>query len=393
MSEKVQVEIAPTVIRWARERARLPVEKLAKSLKKTSEAVSGWERERSVHTLSQAQHLAEALHIPFGYLFLAEPPREELPLPDFRTASGAEVSQPSADLFDVIDGVLLKQDWYRQFVRAEGRKALAFVGRFTARSPIADVAKDISKTLRVDDARQVSSDWEEFLRVLIGNAEGLGILVMKTGVVDGNTHRPLSVDEFRGFAISDRYAPVVFINGKDAQTAQIFTLIHEVTHIWIDASGISNENLRQAPSEDLNHVERFCNAVAAEVLVPAADFAAVWTRGRSTDENMIQASRRYKVSKIVVLRRALDLHKLTWEQFLEFYKREDQRFRAQKAKSKGGDYFTNLIYRNSAALASAVVTGTLEGRILFREGARMLNISVPNLHKLAVKLAQRRKSA
>ena len=216
---------------------------------------------------------------------------------------------------------------------------------------------------------------------------------MKTGVVEGNTHRPLSVSEFRGFAISDRFAPVVFINGRDAQTAQIFTLIHELAHIWIDASGISNESLKQSPSDELNTVERFCNAVAAEVLVPAVDFAALWIKQRSVDENMRQASRRYKVSTVVVLRRALDLHKLTWEQFLEHYIREGQRFKAQKAKSKGGDYFANLIYRNSAALASAVVSGTLEGKLLYRDGARMLNTSVPNLQKLALTLAKRRKSA
>ncbi len=389
----MQLEIAPTVIRWARERARIPVEKLAKTLNRTPENVNDWERGKSSPTLSQAQRLADALHIPFGYLFLPGPPEEQLPLPDFRTVGGAEVSRPSADLIDVIDSVLLKQDWYRQFVSAEGRKPLPFVGRFTAKSVIADVSKDISKALHVDDTRAIAADWEDFLRFLISQAEELGILVMKTGVVEGNTHRPLSVNEFRGFAISDRLAPLVFINGRDAQTAQIFTLIHELTHIWIGASGISNESLKQSPSDDLNSIERFCNAVAAEVLVPAADFATQWTKGISVDEKMRQASRRYKVSTVVVLRRALDLHKLTWEQFLEHYRKEDQRFKTQKAKSKGGDYFTNLIYRNSAALASAVVGSTLEGKVLFRDGARMLNTSVPNLQKLALKLAQRRKSA
>ncbi len=179
---------------------------------------------------------------------------------------------------------------------------------------------------------------------------------MKTGVVEGNTHRPLSVSEFRGFAISDLFAPVVFINARDAQTAQIFTLLHELAHIWIGTSGISNESLRQSPTENLSNVERFCNAVAAETLVPASDFLTTWIKGRSTDENMRQSSRKYKVSTIVALRRALDLHKITWEQFLEHYKKEDQRFKAQKSKSKGGgDYFA---YSTRPSLISKNLPGS-----------------------------------
>ena len=231
MSVKVQAEITPTVVRWARERARLPVEKLAKTLQKTPESVSDWERGRTTPTLSQAQRLADALHIPFGYLFLPDPPVEQLPLPDFRTIGDAEVRQPSASLIDLIDGVLVKQDWYRQFVRTEGRSPLPFVGRFTTQSRINDVARDLSSALNIDQARSASDDWEDFLRMIIGNAEALGILVMKTGVVEGNAHRPLSVSEFRGFAISDHFAPVVFINARDAQTAQIFTLLHELVHM------------------------------------------------------------------------------------------------------------------------------------------------------------------
>ena len=136
MSANIQFEITPAVIRWARERARLPIEKVAKKLHRTPEVIGDWEQGKSSPTLSQAQHLADVLHIPFGYLFLQAPPHEQLPLPDFRIVGGAEIGHPSADLIDVIDSVLLKQDWYRQFIRARGRRALAFVGRFTAHSPM-----------------------------------------------------------------------------------------------------------------------------------------------------------------------------------------------------------------------------------------------------------------
>ena len=130
----------------------------------------------------------------------------------------------------------------------------------------------MSAVLSIEQIRRTSHTWDEFLRELTRSAEATGILVMRSGIVGGNTRRKLSVNEFRGFVISDDLAPLVFINGRDSKAAQIFTLVHELVHVWIDRSGISNPDPKDVPAELRNTVETFCNSVAAEVLVPHADF-------------------------------------------------------------------------------------------------------------------------
>ena len=386
--------IKPQVLRWARERARVPLEKLAHKLQKKPEQIDAWEKGLAAPTLNQAQRLADVLHVPLGYLFLPSPPEERIPLPDFRTIAGAQPDRPSADFIDLLDDVVVKQQWYREFLLSEGRRPLDFVGRFTAASAVIDVADDVREKLRVNSAmRDRCRNWEEFLRTLIQNAEAIGILVMRSGVVEGNTHRPLSVDEFRGFAISDRIAPLVFLNGRDAQTAQIFTLAHELVHLWIGASGISNENLRQPTGGANNATERFCNATAAEILVPAAEFDSVW-EGNSVDDNIRRIGTQYRVSTVVALRRAYDLSKIGWDQFVSYYKREDQKFKVKDAvKKQGGSYFNNVIARNSAVLTTTVVKGALEGKILYRDAAQLLNVSVPSIHKIADRLEKRARPA
>jgi Zn-dependent peptidase ImmA (M78 family) len=182
----------------------------------------------------------------------------------------------------LLDDILAKHDWYREFVQQEGRPPLPFVGKFQPQDSSAKIASDISATLQLNEStRQSSETWEDFLRLMIESAEQAGILVMRSGVVAGNNRRTVSRDEFRGFAISDSYAPLIYINGSDWTSAQIFTVAHELVHIWIGRSGISNEDL--SIEHEPNNVERVCNAVAAQVLVPEQDFVERWNKEDSLE--------------------------------------------------------------------------------------------------------------
>ena len=176
-------------------------------------------------TFLQAQDIARVLYVPLGYLYLQTPPVEKLPLADLRAAGR---TKPSADLLDLLSHTLDKQQWFREYQVSEDAEELPFVGRFDITHPEAAVAGDMRDVLDVEGARQQASGRNDFMRNIIHNAEASGIMVMRSGVVDYNPSRPLKTDEFRGFSICDRVAPLVFVNARDFPDAQIFTLAHEM---------------------------------------------------------------------------------------------------------------------------------------------------------------------
>ncbi|WP_263596289.1 XRE family transcriptional regulator [Pandoraea terrae] len=251
-------------------RAGLSQHALAQGLATRADQVIAWESGEGQPTFRQAQKLASLTHVPFGFLFLADPPEETLPLPDLRTVGGSEPHSPSIDLLDTVRDVLRKQAWYLEYLKDQERTNLPFVGRFSKRATAKAVAADLRETMNTQDG-------DEFFRNLVASAERIGILIMRSGIVGANTRRKLDVSEFRGFAISDPAAPVVFINSADAPAARLFTLAHELAHIWIGSSGISDVSTDNRRSEEV-----FCNAVAGEFLAPEMEFRNAWrTHGLS----------------------------------------------------------------------------------------------------------------
>jgi Zn-dependent peptidase ImmA (M78 family)/DNA-binding XRE family transcriptional regulator len=382
--------ITPVVMRWARERNGVSQAQLASSLHVTAEQISAWEKGVTHPPFPKAQALAKTLKIPFGFLFLSNPPSDQTPIPDLRTIDDERYSKPSPDFMDLLDEVLVKQDWFREIVLEQGGERIPFVGRFRRDERVSVVAADIRKELQIDkDLRGRVGSWDDYLRAVIQNAEAQGILVMRSGVVRGNTHRPLSVNEFRGFVVADEIAPLVFLNSKDAKAAQIFTLAHEIVHIWIGQAGITNPDPGRSPSVPQNNIESFCNKVAAEILVPGEEFLTSWIslRDKNTYEKAQQLARAYRVSVPVILRRALDLGKVTRNDFFELIRQHRLRveqIEAQKAdqSSTGGNFYNSLWARNSKRLTDAVLDATRAGRLSSLEAGTLLNVKAATLPKL-----------
>jgi Zn-dependent peptidase ImmA (M78 family)/DNA-binding XRE family transcriptional regulator len=382
----LEAHITPEIIRWARERLHVSNEELAERIPVKPGKVAKWETGDDQPSFRQARQISKALRIPFGYLFLTHPPAESVPIPDLRTIPDAEFAPLSVDFVDVLDDALRKQDWYREHLRAQEFEPLPFVGAFNITTPHEDVANDIRDTLEIDSGlRRSSRSWEEFLRSFVLNAEEKRILVMRNSVVGNNSHRPLSVSEFRGFALSDPIAPLLFINSRDAKAAQIFTLAHELVHLWIGESGVSNLNMRGSPSGEQSRIERYCNRVAAEVLIPSGEFRNNWNPRESLDEAVFTLVRRYRVSSLVVLRRALDLGLIDRDTFLERYDIEVHKQRPV-SESKGGDPLATYWTRNSKRLTEAVLSSALEGHMLYRDAAHLLGVKVKTLQGLADRL-------
>ncbi|GAB3471979.1 XRE family transcriptional regulator [Azotobacter salinestris] len=375
-----QALINPQILTWSRLRAGLSEMDVASKLPVKAEKVSEWEAGESRPTFKQAQKWATLAHIPFGFLFLREPPVEKLPLPDLRTVEGMASSEPSLDLLDTVKDVLRKQDWYIEYLQDHERERLPFVGRYSTRAPAKEVVADIRQTLGVNaDARRL--DYENYMRTLIEAAEAAGILVMRSGIAVGNTHRKLNVGEFRGFAISNALAPVVFINSADAPSARLFTLMHELAHIWIGSSGISDGNTTGGRRE-----ETFCNAVAGEFLVPEDSFRALWNSDIPWEDNLAPLASHYHVSPLVIGRRARDLGYIGNDQYGAYYRRILKAF--QNKEGGGGDYYRTATAKNSTRFSNAVIAEARSGRLLLRDAGKLLGVQPAKLRTYASKLTE-----
>jgi len=196
-------------------------------------------------------------------------------------------------------------------------------------------------------------------------------MVMLSGVVGSNNHRALDPEEFRGFALADALAPLVFINGADTKAAQIFTLAHELAHVWLGESAVSDATLATAPGQA---VEIWCNRVAAELLVPIAELRKELSRGCDPLESVGALARTFKVSTLVVLRRLLDAEYISRHQFQQAYGAEVQRLTALSRSSRGGDFYLTQASRLSRRFARAVIVSTLEGQTLYRDAFHMLGV-------------------
>lgn len=362
-----RVPIKPEMLRWALERSG----RSAASLRERLPQLNLWERGEASPTLKQLERFAQATYTPVGYLFLPEPPVERVPIPDFRTIDNERLERPSADLLDTIYLCQQRQEWYRDFARTESESPLPFVGSVTLASDIEETATRMRRALGFDiEERRRTPTWTEALRRFIGLADDLGVLVMVSGVVGSNNRRKLDPEEFRGFALVDLLAPIVFVNGADTKAAQMFTLAHELAHVWLGQSALSDVAPASSPS---NEVEVWCNRVAAELLVPLATFHEEYQLKAALRAELDRLARCFKVSTLVILRRIRDAGGLTADQFWREYRRELERLRAIP-KGDGGNFCFTLGARASKRFARALIVRTLEGQSSFTEAFRLLGL-------------------
>lgn len=368
-----------SILQWARERALLTKTRVAKLLGTTEDEVGQWESGVAQPSLKKALDFSRAAHIPFGYLFLTAPPIETLPLPDLRRRVQGERRTPTVNFRDILQEVTLKQQWYRSFSIANESPQLPFVGRFNVQSPVSDVADDICNTLQITaELRREASGPADYLRLLVTSAEEAGVLVMRSGVVGANNTRPLSTNEFSGFAISDLFAPVVFINVNEPPTAQVFTFAHEMAHIWVGASGISDAAAPEVNKQNTGDIEAFCDAVAAEFLIPSREFTSIWNRFRSESG----VASHFRVSQQVALRRAHDLNAITTTEFFNRWNALPKG-KGTAAKKRGGNFHNTLPARNSVKLTTTLLAEVRSGRVLHRDAARLLGVKPSTLPKIA----------
>ena len=361
----VRVDVEPALLAWACERSGLDADKLASKFPKLPK----WEARELAPTLKQLENFARATRTPVGYFFLSTPPKEEIPIPDFRTIGDKSVARPSPDLLDTIYQCQQRQDWYRDYARSIGLGQVPQVGSLTTAVPAAEAGDEITAALSFDVEMRGSS-WADAFAYLRDQAEKIGVLVMVSGVVGSNTHRKLNPEEFRGFALVDSVAPLVFVNGADTRAAQIFTLAHELAHVWLGESALSDADLG---AQTTNAVERWCNRVAAEVLVPLEMLRSGFDVHADLTDELDRLARRFKSSTLVVLHRVHEAGHLDWDEYRSAYRAElDRIMDLIGSGGDGGNFYNTQPIRVSKLFARSVIASTLEGQTLYAEAFKML---------------------
>lgn len=350
------------MLRWARQRAGRDVDDLAQRFPQ----LPAWERGERQPTFKQLEAFAKATHAPFGFLFLAEPPEERLPIPDFRTVSHRR-ARPSPDLLDTIYAMQRRQDWLREERVESEADALDFVGNARLNDEPMAVGQEMRRIVGLGGgwASEVPS-WQEAVSELRRRIDDLGIMAVINGVVGNNTHRKLDVEEFRGFALTDRHAPLIFVNGADAKSAQMFTLAHELAHVWLGPEGEGISGFEGIFPGD-GRIEKFCDQAAAEFLVPAQELRERWRDVKNTSNPFERVARDFKVSPIVAGRRAMDLRLVSRETFFDFYNAYTKRERQRAKAAGGGDFYNNQNTRVGATFATSVIRAAMGGRLSFKE--------------------------
>ena len=365
----LRVNVQPELLDWAAVRSGRP-----EALEERFDQLPAWRSGERKPTLKQLEAFAAAARVPVGYLFLPEPPEEELPITDFRTVDSSGVTQVSPDLLDTIYLCQRRQAWYEEHAQTVGLDPVPFVGSATVREKPTDVAARIAEALDIAvEDRTHASNWEAALRLMIERIEAAGVMVMVSGVVGSNSHRRLDVKEFRGFALADPLAPLIFINGTDTKSGQMFTLAHELAHLCLGESGVSDAGAASFPSK---RIERWCNAVAAELLVPLKEIRTATSSGEDVLGAVDRLRRHFKVSSLVILRRLFDAGRLKKNEFEAAYTEEHRRLVALIAsrQSGGGNYYNTQPARLSKRLARAVISSTYEGHTLFTEAFDLLAV-------------------
>ncbi len=364
-----RVNILPEMLRWAIERSRFEEDAIVYSVPQLKDWLAG----ENHPTIKQLEKFAKAVRVPLGYLFLPEPPEEKLPIPDFRTVEPRNLERPSPDLLDTIYTMQRRQDWLREDCIECEAEPLEFVGSAKITDDPSAIGREMRLAIGLTDGRAARiKTWELAIGELRRLIEELGVIAVINGVVGNNGQRKLDVKEFRGFALSDPYAPAIFVNGADAKSAQIFTLAHELAHLWLGQSALTDVGVE---SKHNNKVETWCDKAAAEFLVPAQELHFAWKRLRDTSSPFLEGAREFKVSPIVIGRRAMDLNLVSKKEFFTFYDTYTNQERQKKESATGGgNFYRTQNNRIGKMFARRVVFAALDGRVSFKEAYSLTGI-------------------
>ena len=372
----LRLDIDPAVIRWALQRSGRAVEDLSEALESRVEA---WLRGEKKPTYKQLEDFSRAVHVPFGYLFLPAPPKEDVAqLPDFRTPGSHSRGAISLELRETIGAARARQQWYCDYLLEQDANPLGFVGSFTTRDDTMAAAAAMRRRFRFeirDRLELENNSRDDYRNALIDRFEEQGILVSIEGYVGSHTKRSLSSTEFRGFVLSDPMAPLILVNGRDWPAAQLFTLAHECAHLLLGQDALTDADLMEIPHQvAYSQVENWCNRVAAEFLLPLDELPESLTEVELASQ--IRALRkRFKVSTLVILHRLVDKGLLSASLFQQAYRAQVSIYQGwADQQTGGGSVHQTRLKKVGRRFATAVVESAGRDGMTYPEAYGLLGV-------------------
>lgn len=376
----VNVNIQPAIISWAL--SQTSEEKLGTKL---VDNIKHWLDGTKSPTFNQIEDFSKKSHIPLGYFFLQTPPIEQISLLEYRTLDSIQLTNPSRNLIDTIHDMEAVQEWMVNYRKEWNYDTISIVGSLKGITDISVIADTIRKDLglNIEWYKDCGNPSEAFNKVR-GLLEECGIVVMMNGIVGKNTHRALDVNEFRAFAMVNEWAPLIFINGADSAGGRLFSLFHELVHLWIGENDLYNDTKYSA--NGIKPIEVTCNAVAGALMVPKTVFLEKWNNNTNDDihEKIKELARMFRCSSSVIARRALDNKKIDQNIYnmviadaIEAY------IQTKQEKSSGGDYYRVARSKLDGVFVRALCESVNSGRTSFTEAYRLTNTTSKTFSEVA----------
>lgn len=382
----VSIKVNPTILNWLMQEAQQG--NVGSSI---IDLIKEWISGEKEPTFSQIEKVSKKINIPFGYFFLEKPPLEKCKIVDFRTVDSISIHNPSRDLIDTVDLMSGIQEWMAEYNKENGASGYNFVGSIKTTDSVIPAAKTIREDLNLrlnwfEDFRNA----REAFNSLRNTIADIGVIVMMNGIVGNNTHRTLNVSEFRAFALTDPYAPLIFINSRDADNGKLFSLLHELVHVWIGKDNFYNDVY--GVSQKVSKEEQFCNAVAAEILVPDSIFIDEWSNQTGSNEAIIyELEKKFICSRFTLLIKAFNtrrIEKAEFNRLLNLFKGQFETMQNQKQSeiSGGGDFYRTLATKWDRKVIQAMYSGVQSGRNQYRDVYRLTNTTGKTFHELVRKV-------
>ena len=381
----IYIDLQPDVLNWIIQKTQF--ENISDSVIDT---LIQWQNGIEKPTFNKIKDISRKTHIPLGYFFMQTPIQEDISLVQYRTVDSEALMHPSRNLIDTVQSMQRVQDWMEEYCKDNGADTLPFVGSLQSNENYKMIAEDIRNVL------ELSIDWFKnyqnsalafkYLRELITKS---GVMVMGSGIVGNSTHRKIDVKELRAFTLVNKYAPLIFINYNDSDNGKLFSLLHELAHIWIGCNSLYNVQHINYTGD--NRIEQICNTAAAEILVPDILFKEKWNSvsGDIMQRLKLLSSNYFKCSRFVILLKAFDngfinrdtLNHLFNELNKDYKKQIEAETESDNKRRGGGNYYKNLASRWDTRFIKALSESTVNGDTLFTDAYRLTGVKGKNFNK------------